>query len=82
VQKLSGFVGTSRSNQKIQSTDSNLSTENNSIQNTDRNDKQVKKAYPNLVIYKKMHLKTKSIKIGGIFGNIKLNSKFIFEINY
>lgn len=44
VQKLSGFVGTSRSNQKIQSTDSNLSTENNSIQNTDRNDKQVKKS--------------------------------------
>lgn len=46
VQKLSGFVGTSRSNQKIQSTDSNLSTENNSIQNTDRNDKQVKKSVP------------------------------------
>ena len=46
VQKLSGFVGTSRSNQKIQSTDSNLSTENNYIQNTDRNDKQVKKSVP------------------------------------
>ena len=46
VQKLSGFVGTSRSNQKVQSTDSNLSTENNSIQNMDRNDKQVKKNVP------------------------------------
>ncbi|MCT3580866.1 DUF536 domain-containing protein [Levilactobacillus brevis] len=46
VQKLSGFVETSRSNQKVQSTDSNLSTENNSIQNMDRNDKQVKKNVP------------------------------------
>lgn len=46
VQKLSGFVGTSRSNQKVQETDSNLSTENNSIQNKDRNDKQGKKNVP------------------------------------
>lgn len=46
MQKLSGFVETSRSNQKVQSTDSNLSTENNSIQNMDRNDKQVKKNVP------------------------------------
>ncbi|GAB5053493.1 DUF536 domain-containing protein [Pediococcus ethanolidurans] len=46
MQKLSGFVETSRSNQKVQSTDSNLSTENNSIQNMNRNDKQVKKNVP------------------------------------
>lgn len=37
VQKSSGFIGTSRSNKKVQS------TENNSIQNKDRNDNQGKK---------------------------------------
>lgn len=63
MQKLSGFVGTSKSNQKVQS------TENNSIQNKGRDDKQGKKKCLNLVIYKKMHLKIKPIKIGGIFGN-------------
>lgn len=40
VQKSSGFVGTSRSNQKVQS------TENDSIQNKDRNDNQGKKSVP------------------------------------
>nr|WP_238331618.1 DUF536 domain-containing protein [Furfurilactobacillus milii] len=40
VQKLSGFVGTSKSNQKVQS------TENNSIQNKGRDDKQGKKKVP------------------------------------
>jgi hypothetical protein len=42
----------------------------------------VKKTYLNLAIYKKRRLKTKPIKIGGIFGNIKLHSKFIFEITF
>ncbi|MCE6016355.1 MULTISPECIES: DUF536 domain-containing protein [Lactobacillaceae] len=40
VQKSSEFVGTSRSNQKVQS------TENDSIQNKDRNDNQGKKSVP------------------------------------
>ena len=40
VQKSSGFIGTSRSNKKVQS------TENNSIQNKDRNDNQGKKNVP------------------------------------
>ena len=28
------------------------------------------------------YLSAKSTIVGGIFGNIKLNAKFIFEINY
>lgn len=76
VQKSSGFIGTSRSNKKVQS------TENNSIQNKDRNDNQGKKTYLNLVIYKKVRLKIKATKIGGLFGdNLPHNNNYFHPMH-